>query len=199
MKKRVLALILCIPFCANAAGDITAGKEKAAVCTACHGEKGVSNNPEWPNLAGQHADYLMKQLMDYKKGKTRNNASMTPVVAGLSKQDMADLSAYYASLPLPKGATPKKYVSRGEQLYRGGDISQHITACIACHGPRGLGNAQAGFPVLSAQHALYTVTTLKQFKNNERTNDLNQIMQDITSRMSTEDMEAVAYYMQGLH
>ena len=124
---------------------------------------------------------------------------MAGIIATLSEQDMADLAAYYAQQPIHEGTTAKKYIKRGQQLYRGGDMTTHVTACIACHGPRGTGNAQAGFPVLSGQHAPYTISTLMAFKKKERTNDLNHIMQDISANMSQEDMEAVANYVQGLH
>lgn len=173
--------------------------EKAAVCVACHGEKGISVNPEWPNLAGQHGGYLLKQLNDFKAAKTRNFPTMTAIVAGMSEADMAELATYYAELPLAESSTPEKYMKRGEQLYRGGDFSKRITACIACHGPKGTGNAQAGFPVISGQHAPYVILQLKAFRDHKRTNDLNSIMQDISARMSDDDMTAVAYYMQGLY
>ncbi|WP_408607003.1 c-type cytochrome [Legionella spiritensis] len=173
--------------------------EKAAVCVACHGQQGNSSNPEWPNIAGQHAGYLRKQLLDFKQGKTRNAPAMTSILANLSDDDLTLLAGYYAAMPLAEGKTPAKYLERGEQLYRGGDLDKKITACIACHGPKGTGNGQAGFPVLSGQHAPYTILQLQLFKDHKRTNDLNSIMQDISARMSQEDMKAVAYYMQGLY
>ncbi|KTD32600.1 cytochrome c4 [Legionella israelensis] len=199
MKKLALAFALSIPFAVYATGNIEAGQQKATICVACHGPKGISVNPAWPNLAGQHADYMVKQLKAYKEGKKRSDPNMDSIAANLSEQDMEDLAAFYSVQPLAKAATPEKFVSRGEQLYRGGDFKNHITACIACHGPRGLGNGQANFPLLSGQHALYTQTQLEAFKDKKRTNDLNDIMQDISARMSQEDMQAVAYYIQGLH
>lgn len=198
MKKLAIAVILCIPMLVQAAGDVQAGKEKSTVCAACHGETGVSVNPIWPNLAGQHSPYLIDQLKSFKSGK-RNNPSMTSLVANLSEQDMADLAAYYSSQPIPEGRTAKKYLERGQQIYRGGDIQKHITACIACHGPHGTGNGQAGFPELSGQHATYTLSQLQAYKSKERSTDINHIMQDISSNMSQDDMEAVANYVQGLH
>jgi cytochrome c553 len=198
MKKTVFFLALCIHFTAYASGIYQAGQEKSTACAACHGQTGISTNPAWPSLAGQHADYLVKQLQDFK-GKTRYSPIMTPLVANLSEQDMADLAVFYAKQPLPEGKTPKKYLQRGEQLYRGGDFNKHITACIACHGPRGTGNAQAGFPALSGQHPAYTVQQLQAFAEGKRSNDLNSIMHDISMRMSNEDMEAVANYIAGLY
>lgn len=199
MKKIVFAVALFCPFAIQAAEKPDAVTEKVALCVACHGQQGVSPNPEWPSLAGQHTSYLIKQLRDYKKGTTRNAPTMTGLVANLSDDDMAELSEFYAKQSLPEGTTPEKYLKRGEQLYRGGDFDKHITACIACHGPKGTGNAQAGFPVLSGQHAPYTIQQLQAFKDQKRSNDLNSIMRDISSRMNQEDMEAVAYYIQGLH
>lgn len=199
MRKIAFVLLLCTSLITYAKGNPEAGSAKSVTCVQCHGPGGVSNTPEWPSLAGQHADYLEKQLQYFKQGKKRSNPLMTPIVAELNQQDMADLAAYYAQLPPPKGTTPKNFLNRGEQLYRGGDFNKHITACIACHGPRGLGNAQAGFPLLSGQQAIYTIQTLEDFKNNTRQTDFNEIMRDISARMSKEDMEAVANYMAGLH
>jgi len=199
MKKIVFILVLCSTFIVHAAANPQAGEQLAAVCVACHGAKGISSNPQWPSLAGQHAAYLAKQLQDYQQGKTRSSAIMAPMVANLKEQDILDLADYYANLPLPEGQTPQKYLTRGEQLYRGGDFSKHITACIACHGPRGTGNNQAGFPVLSGQQAVYTMQQLEAFKRGTRSNDLNAIMRDISKRMGKKDMEAVSYYVAGLH
>lgn len=199
MKKMIFLFTLCCAFVVNAAGDPHAGEVKSTACAACHGAKGVSSNPEWPNLAGQNPVYFIKQLNDFKSNHDRVSPVMAPLVSGLSNQDMDDLAAYYASLPLPEGSTPKQYLSRGELLYRGGDFDKHITACIACHGPKGTGNAQAGFPVVSGQQVGYIVLQLQQFKEKKRRNDLNSIMQDISARMSSEDINSVAHYMAGLH
>ncbi len=199
MKKMIFIFTLCCAFVVNAAGDRHAGEAKSTACAACHGAKGVSSNPEWPSLAGQNPVYFMKQLNDFKLNHDRVSPIMAPLVSELSNQDIDDLAAYYASLPLSEGSTPKQYRARGELLYRGGDFDKHITACIACHGPKGTGNAQAGFPVVSGQQVGYIVLQLQQFKEKKRRNDLNSIMQDISARMSSDDMNAVAHYMAGLH
>ncbi len=199
MNKIVLFCILFYSLITNGTGDILAGEKKAQICAACHGAKGISVNPEWPNLAGQHLTYLIKQLKDFKQGHERVSLSMTPFITHLSDQDINDIAAFYHAQPIPKGATPQRYLKRGEMIYRGGDFEKHITACIACHGPKGTGNAQAGFPVLSGQQAKYMILQMQQFKDGKRRNDLNSIMRDISARMSPEDMDAVAYYMAGLH
>lgn len=199
MKKFALILILCAPLLIHAQENTSAIADKTRVCSACHGREGKSSNPEWPNLASQHPQYFIQQLQDIKNGVLRNTPTMKALAAALSEQDMDDLATYYAKMPLVQGSTPKEFLQRGEQLYRGGDFEKRITACIACHGPQGMGNAQAGFPVLSGQHAAYTVLQLSAFKDGKRKNDLNHIMQDISSRMSQADMEAVAHYIEGLH
>jgi cytochrome c553 len=200
MIKKISALILlALSSHALAKGNSEAGQSKAAMCAACHGPTGVSSNPLWPTIAGQHARYLVKQLQDFKDNKTRTAPTMNAIVASLTTQDMDDLAAFYAQQPRPEGRTAQKYLKRGQSLYRGGDFTQHITACIACHGPKGTGNAEAGFPLLSGQQAEYTVTQLQAFKDKQRRNDLNGIMQDISARMSKEDMEAVAHYLTGLY
>lgn len=199
MKKIAFLLALCCTFAVFAEGDYQAGQEKSTTCAACHGPTGVSVNPIWPNLAGQHAPYLVKQLHDFKAMQHRNAPTMAPMVANLNDQDMEDLAAFYARQPLPANTTPQQFLKRGEQLYRGGDFSKHITACIACHGPSGRGNAQANFPALSGQQPAYTIQQLQAFKGKTRSNDLNSIMRSISARMSTEDMQAVAHYVAGLH
>jgi cytochrome c553 len=180
-----------------AAPVTTKPQEKLAMCAACHGEQGVSVNPQWPNLAGQHARYLNKQLHDYKEGKTRPATVMTPLVAQLSEEDIQLISEFYEHLPRYKQPL-KKAPTRGEILYRSGDAVAHITACIACHGPDGHGNAEAGFPLLAGQQVAYTLQQLQAFKDKRRVNDLNSIMRDISSHMSNADMKAVARYIHRL-
>lgn len=199
MKKFVFATILCVPLLLHANPKQSMTWRKTALCATCHGQQGHSTNPKWPHLAGQHKTYLMKQLNDMKLNKFRSSPVMQTLLMSLNTQDIDELANYYAKMPLAKGKTPQRYVKRGEQLYRGGDFTKKITACIACHGPRGTGNAPAGFPVLSGQHADYTLSQLIAFKNGQRKNDFHHIMQDISSRMSQRDMKAVAYYIQGLH
>ena len=199
MKIRLLVFLLLSSFLAHAAGHYQAGEEKSQTCAVCHGPKGISTNPQWPSLAGQHAAYLAKQLHDFKSDGKRPSEVMTSLANPLSDADIDDLAVFYAAQPLPEEATPKQYLSRGEQLYRGGDFAKHITACIACHGPNGMGNAQAMFPVLSGQKPQYTIQTLQAFKEHIRKNDLHAIMRDISQRMDKKDMEAIAYYTAGLH
>jgi len=180
-----------------AAGDAVAGKAKAASCAACHGADGNSANPEWPKLAGQHAPYLVKQLANFKAGG-RNNAMMAPMAAPLSEQDMADIAAFFTSQTLAEGKADPALVAAGEKLFRGGNATTGVAACMGCHGPNGMGNPLANFPRLSGQHAAYTVNQLKTFRSGERANDAGKMMQNIAARMTDAEMQAVASYIEGL-
>ncbi len=181
----------------HAAGDPAAGKEKSAACVACHGVDGNSPNGQWPKIAGQHAQYIVKQLKDYKSGK-RKNAIMVGMAAALSDQDMEDLAAYYQSQNLKRGGANADLVALGESIYRGGNLTTNVTACVACHNPNGAGNPMANFPAISGQHAQYIADQLRYFKGGQRANDLNRMMRNVAVRMSEEEIEAVASYIQGL-
>lgn len=182
----------------NATGDATAGKAKAATCAGCHGADGNSVNPDWPTLAGQHPKYLMKQLREFKAGE-RTDATMAPMAAPLSEQDQADLAAYFASQQPKQGGADESLVELGQKIYRGGNPTTGVAACIGCHGPKGKGNPAANFPSLSGQHAKYMEKQLFKFKKNERKNDAGKMMRSIAARMNEDEIRAVASYIQGLH
>ncbi|MFZ4077338.1 MAG: c-type cytochrome [Legionellaceae bacterium] len=175
--------------------------DQTNVCVACHGPTGLSMNPQWPNLAGQHASYLKKQLSDFKANNGRSSELMRPFVMNLSKDDIEQIALYYSNQALPSSekssvsSKKRSFLERGEQLYKTGDLKRHIPACIACHGPTGRGNAHAGFPVLSKQKVDYMIIQLQAFKAKQRTNDPSAVMQDISLRMTKIDMEAVSNYI----
>ena len=203
MKIRTLALcaITLVSTGAYAAdGDASAGEQKSAICAACHGPdgNGVAALPTQPKLAGQGERYLAEQLMAYRSGE-RQNAIMVGQAAGLSDQDIADLAAYYASLnPMP-GETDPGLLALGEQIYRGGLPEKQLPACIACHGPEGRGNEPAGWPAIGGQWSEYTVLQLQAYADGSRDGGPNQMMRDIASMLSEDEMEAVASYVEGLH
>lgn len=179
------------------AADAAAGKTKSAACAGCHGVDGKALLPEYPNLAGQGAKYLTKQLQDYKSG-ARENAIMAGMAAALSDEDIADIAAYYESLPLAQGVAEEKDLELGESIYRGGITAINIPACTGCHGPSGRGNPPAGFPMLSGQNASYVYTALQSFRSGTRANDANEMMRNIAHRLSNEEIAAVSNYIQGL-
>lgn len=201
MKKFVVIAATCALLgsatAALAAGDATAGKAKSATCAACHGPDGNSTIAQYPKLSGQSADYLVKQLQEFKSG-ARANPIMLGMVAPLSAQDMEDLAAYFASQPVTRAAADPALAPQGEALFRGGNLSSGIAACSACHGANGAGNPAAKFPAIAAQHADYIQAQLKAFRAMERTNDAGQMMRNITVKMTDPEIKAVAYYIQGL-
>ena len=180
-------------------GSAEAGKTKSITCTACHGAEGNSVNPLWPNNAGQGAPYIVAQLQAFKGG-LRNDPLMAPQTMALSDEDMRDLAVYFESLPAAAQAVANPAtVNRGEALYRGGDADAGVPACLACHGPTGRGNPAARYPALQGQHAAYTAKTLRDYASGARQSvDKTQIMRDIASRLSDEDITALASYVQGL-
>lgn len=201
MKKFVVIAATCALLgsatAALAAGDATAGKAKSATCAACHGPDGNSTIAQYPKLSGQSADYLVKQLQEFKSG-ARANPIMLGMVAPLSAQDMEDLAAYFASQPVTRAAADPTLAPQGEALFRGGNLSSGIAACSACHGANGAGNPAAKFPAIAAQHADYIQAQLKAFRAMERTNDAGQMMRNITVKMTDPEIKAVASYIQGL-
>jgi len=202
VKKWLLAVaagwILSTSYTISAAGDAATGKTISASCAACHGTDGNSTNPQWPSLAGQHPDYIVKQLQNFKSG-ARPNAIMAPMTASLSEQDMQNLAAFFSSQKIKLGLADPEMVILGEQIYRGGSLEAGLAACIGCHSPTGSGNPAALFPSLSGQHAAYVVNQLKAFRDGQRTNDHASMMRDIAAKMTEREMQAVAEYLQGLH
>ena len=201
MKKLVAIAATCALLgsatAALAAGDPAAGKAKSAVCVACHNPDGNSTNPTYPKLAGQSADYLTKQLVEFKSG-ARVNAIMVGMVAALTPQDMEDLSAYFASQQIARGAADPALAPAGEALFRGGNLTSGVSACMACHGATGAGNPAAKFPALAGQHDVYIETQLKAFRAMERTNDAGQMMRGVAAKLTDQEIKAVASYIQGL-
>ena len=128
---------------------------------------------------------------------------MNPVMSGmampLSDQDMKDLAAYFASLNMSEGATPKDVQETGAMLYKAGDAERGIPSCAACHGPRGNGSSLAKFPKISFQHPEYIKSQLEQFRDGVRNNDLNGVMQDIAKKLTDKDIETLSKYLGGLH
>lgn len=192
----VLSLALLLPMAAQA-GDPTRGQQLSQACAACHGADGNSANPEWPKLAGQHADYIYKQLMDYKAGR-RENALMAGQVANLDEQDMRDLGAYYARQQMSPGTADESLAERGERIYRGGIPAAGVAACTACHGATGGGNPAALFPMVAGQHAQYNSDQLRYFRSAQRANDNGRMMRNLASKMSDADIQAVSEYLAGL-
>lgn len=207
MKNIGLLVCLFLGFSTSAfaQGNAENGKAISVTCGACHGADGNSAISMNPKLAGQHNKYLVKQLTEFKLasqtgGKEgRSNAVMNGMSAVLSEQDILDLAAYFSSQEATPSEASEDSIEQGSKLYVGGDMQRGITACIACHGPRGNGTSLSGFPDISGQHSDYIATQLKAFRSGERANSLNGMMADIAKRMTDQDIEVISSYVAGLH
>ena len=201
MKKWTLAAaLICVWFASpvTANGDAAAGKAKAAVCGACHGADGKAIQPAYPNLAGQHASYIAKQLIEYRDGG-RVNVLMSGQATNLTDEDIQDLAAYYSSLTKIENIATEETLALGQDIYRGGITSVGVAACSACHGPAGMGNPGAAWPVVAGQNAQYTTDQLQYFRSGERANDANAMMRGVSKRMTDAEIDAVSNYISGLH
>jgi cytochrome c553 len=202
MKKALIIALTGLAITASAsifaAGDAAKGKTLTAACVACHGADGNSVNPIWPKLAGQSEEYLTKQLTDFRSG-ARVDATMTAMAKAIkSDDDIPHIAAYFASQKQKPGVADEKLVRAGGDLFRGGKSSSKVTACAACHGVTGAGNAKAKFPKISGQHNKYIINQLMAFKSGKRTNDPDKMMRDIAANMTDADMIAVAEFITGL-
>ena len=179
-------------------GNAVEGQQKAISCSACHGTDGNSMMGDWPSLAGQHESYLITQITAMRDGQ-RVNLLMAAFVIGLSDEDINDIASYYASQTLQTKTTASRFVAQGQNIYLSGDPSSNLPACTSCHGPDGKGNPFSGYPSLAGQHASYTQTQLNAYANGTRKTIGNiEIMHDIASLLSSEEIEAVSNFVQGL-
>ena len=175
--------------------DPAKGAQLSASCQACHTADGTRGSPANPILQGQHPEYIVKQLTEFKSGK-RKNAIMMGMAAALSEDDMKQLAAFYASKSAKPGfAKVKETVSLGEQIYRGGILAKAVPACAGCHSPNGAG-IPAQYPRLGGQHADYSEAQLLAFRSGLRGNNVQ--MAAISAKMNDREMKAVADYVAGL-
>ncbi len=202
-KAALLAGAAFLSGIALGAGDSAAGQTQVAVCSACHGADGASGIlPTYPNLAGQNEKYLLRQLQMIQSGE-RTVALMAGQLNAKTEQDLADLAAYYASLPgkVDQAQGDDKALTQAELIYRGGIISKGVAACTACHTPDGKGNASAGFPNISGQPSAYTIAQLTAYREGERVTDegFGGMMRGIAEALTDGEIQLLADYLQGLY
>jgi len=195
------------PFAALAPGvsaaDLANAQQIATrICAACHGADGNSTLAPNPVLAGQHAEYILKQITNFRtrdgQPPERPNAVMAGMVATLTANDMRDLAAYFeAQKPAPRMARDAELVKLGQAIYRGGILSKNVAACSACHGPNGAG-MPAQFPRLAGQLPEYSAAQLRAFRSGGRANDPNRMMRAVADKLSDREITAVAEYIAGL-
>lgn len=197
-------------------GNAEAGAAKAAVCAACHGLDGNSADPLYPKLAGQHETYSARQLALFK-AQIRQNPLMFGMSMTLSAQDMRDVGAWFASQTVVPGLADEarivdrfspyadqRLVDVGQNIFRAGVAARGVPACMSCHGPDGRGNPAAGFPALAGQHSTYSAAALARYRAvapGDAMLDVGNmaVMVTIANRLNSEEVAAVASYIEGLH
>jgi cytochrome c553 len=199
----LITLMAWISAPAFGAGDPAAGAAQAAVCAACHGQDGATGlDPSYPNLAGQNERYLLTQLQMIK-----DNSRSAPLMAGQliakSDQDMADLAAYYASLPakVNQAQGDDETLAKAAYIYRGGIAAKGVAACSACHSPSGGGNIPAGYPNIGGQSSAYTIAQLTAYREGLRQTDeaYGGMMRGVAQGLTDGEIAVLADYIQGLH
>lgn len=175
--------------------DLAKGQALAATCLACHTADGSRGTPANPILQGQHPEYLVKQLVEFKSGK-RKNAVMSGMVAALSDDDMKQLGAFYGGKTAKPGfAKSKDTLALGEKIYRGGIMERQVPACAGCHSPSGAG-MPAQYPRVGSQHGDYTEAQLIAFRAGTRGNSAQMVA--IAGKMNDREIKAVSDYIAGL-
>jgi cytochrome c553 len=199
---------------ASALGNPELGRQKAAVCMACHGPDG--NSPAlpapaepWPKLAGQVPEYIVKQVHDFKSGR-RSNEQMSPQAQMVAEADIADIAAYFSAQRIaPDAVARKELLAKGEQIFlKGKGRPQVVAACVGCHGLNGVGNRDWSrimarppvilAPAIGGQHASYLLKQLQAYRDGGRKNDPAHVMSDIAARLDDSEMAAVAEYVSAL-
>ena len=183
-------------------GDPAKGQLVAStVCVACHALDGNSIGAPNPKLAGQHPEYLLKQMKNFKgvgdKPPERTNPIMNGMIAAYDEEQMRDLAAYFAAQKLNGDTTKNRDTAIGQKLFRAGDAAKGLPACAGCHGPTGSG-IPALFPRIGGQLGEYIEIQLKAFRDGTRANDPNKMMRMITIKMTDAEIKAVSDYVAGL-
>jgi len=195
-------------------GDAKAGQTKASACAACHGADGNPSDPQYPRIAGQSERYTSHQIALIASGQRGGTAvAMVPFVKDLTPQDMRDIGAYFATQKAGAGLADDtviadgaykgmKFFEVGQQLYRGGDASRGIPACMACHGPSGAGNPGPAYPHLGGQRQDYAARRLQEYRTGtttEKNPALFNIMAQVANKLTDQEIQALGTYLQGLH
>ena len=191
-----LSLALLATCLAGPAAAHTVEQQVAAQCATCHGQQGQSTSDEFPQLAGQNAQYLRKQLEDFRSGQ-RQHVAMSAIAPGLSDAQMGAMASYFeAQTPVPHASDDALLAGMGRYIYERGNIYSQVPACLSCHSAAGTGSAR--LPRLAGQHPQYVMTQLRRFQSQERRND-SGAMAFVTQGLSELELRAVAAYVGGLN
>lgn len=164
-------------------------------CETCHGQGGQGSNSTFPKLSGQNVDYLVQQMFNFKSG-ARRSTLMEPQLADLTGNDIVQLARHFGARPLtPETTSDGSRAAAGRKLYLNGNPASGVSACAACHGPRGRGALM--LPRLAGQHAEYLELQLRRFIERSRGTD-QTLMHSVAARMTDEEIRAVSYFLSGL-
>lgn len=180
----------------SGSGNPIAGREKSQLCQGCHGEFGISTEPLIPKLAGQYGNYIAKEVRNYEAG-TRSHQIMNAMAGTItSDEDLADIAAYFASQPKMRGNHSAEN-PLGKQIFLHGDVSRLLLACVNCHGVngKGLDPKISTFPVIGGQQKEYLRRQLINFREGERTNSPNGIMNKVAGTLTDDEIEALVEYV----
>ena len=179
--------------------DPVEGQKLTTVCSACHGATGISAIPGYPNISGQNAKYLERQMILMRSGE-RDVPLMVGQLDAMTDANIRDIAEFYATQAKVTLQAKPELIELGESIYRGGILKKKVAACTACHSPNGNGNALAGFPRVAGQPTEYTVAQLKAYREDERDSDenFNGMMRDTAKNLTDTEMRAVANYIKGL-
>lgn len=187
MYQKIQSILMLVLFSLGMhsayAADPAEGKTKASACAGCHGPEGNSANPQYPNLAGQQADYLKNQLNAFKEG-SRNNPVMSGMAKNLSDNDIANLAAYFSGV---------KSKSAGGDAVLAKQGSAKASQCFGCHANNAQGRGM--FPKLAGQHPAYLAKQLQDFKKGDRKSGP---MQAIAANLSESDIAQLTAYLGSL-
>ena len=194
-----IALALACTAPSAHAADLEAGEQASALCIACHAADGTTLLPEYPSLAGQGAKYLYDQMIQIRAGE-RDIPLMAGQLDAMSDETIANIAAWYASLTPRQGQALDVDLELGERIYRAGIAEKSVSACTACHGPTGTGNAPAGFPSLKGLSRPYLAQQLTAYREGERTTDerVSGMMRATAHQLTDAEIKAVANYISGL-
>jgi len=188
----VMALMLAGLSVAHAVEDRPAEQLVRERCRKCHGLNGLSSEPEFPKLAGQDADYLTRQMANFKTG-VRKSTRMKQRVADLTGGEMRALAEYFSKKSLvPESTADPAQVEIGRRIYFSGQPAHGVTACTTCHGPAGRGAIY--LPRLAGQHAEYLAAQLRAFRDHSRTSP-NMVMHTVVENITDPEIEAVAQFL----
>ncbi len=180
------------------AGNPVKGKTESQLCQGCHGVTGLSVEPLIPNLAGQYATYMVKQILNFKVLERRHQI-MNAMAMTMTDTEILNVTAYFASQKQIKG-DGKGESQVAKNLFLKGDAARNIQACVSCHGENGKGKAPNVdiYPTIGGQHKLYLVTQLNNWRSGERTNSQDNVMNKTTKSLTDAEIEVLSEYISGL-